>query len=795
MTRGTHAGPAAGRPAEQRRPFRQFVLKVHSRCDLACDHCYVYRHADQSWAGRPRVVPDHVVRRTARRIAEHALDHRLRRVHVVLHGGEPLLAGRERLRRIAGELRAALEPEVELDLRMQTNGLLLDDAFCAMLVEQRIRTGVSIDGDRASHDRHRRRPDGSGSHADVVRAVRLLGSPSYRSAFAGLLCTVDVRNPPAAVYDGLAALDPPRVDLLLPHATWDRPPPRGGEPGADAGTEYARWLIAVHHRWAAAGRPFPVRLFDFIEGALLGAAATTEAMGLDSPDLAVVETDGAIEQADWLKVVAHGAPATGFHVDRHSFTEAAAHPGFLARAAGLDGLSETCRGCPVVRTCGGGLYGHRYRSGSGFDNPSVYCADLFRLVTHVQAAAPRGRPAGRGGRGAHRMSGAAFDELAAGRGGAGALAGLAEAQASLRRGLLGNVREHYGGAADPAWQALTALDVRHPEAVSRVLAHPYLGAWASGVLAADGRCGGGAAPPPDPGRPAEIALAAAVRCGAELSLRVPLRRGAVHLPLLGRLVVLDPPCEPSPAVELTARGGELLLGGASAVSVRAGPPGTRWEPVAFLTLGGRPVPLEDTDPYRDVFAAPPAPRGSRRQAAARAERWQRALDGAWEQVRSRHPGQAAGVAALPLALTPLADRSCPGRADAARPCFGAVGLARPADPAALARLLVDAVQSVKFGALLDVFPLLAPDGPGDPAVPRRPVADVTDRPSRSARRSGEALLRDAYVRTAHPHAPVAAGAADPAALSRLPLTPLGRRLLAGVLAATGPATGTATGRR
>ena len=36
-------------------PLRQFVLKVHSRCDLACDHCYVYQSADQSWRGRGEV--------------------------------------------------------------------------------------------------------------------------------------------------------------------------------------------------------------------------------------------------------------------------------------------------------------------------------------------------------------------------------------------------------------------------------------------------------------------------------------------------------------------------------------------------------------------------------------------------------------------------------------------------------------------------------------------------------------------------------------------------------------------
>ncbi|MFM9559368.1 FxsB family radical SAM/SPASM domain protein, partial [Streptomyces caniscabiei] len=43
----------------------------------------------------------------------------------------------------------------------------------------------------------------------------------------------------------------------------------------------------------------------------------------------------------------------------------------------------TCRACPLVRICGGGHYAHRYRPGSGFRNPSVYCADLDVLIRHI----------------------------------------------------------------------------------------------------------------------------------------------------------------------------------------------------------------------------------------------------------------------------------------------------------------------------------------------------------------------------------------------------------------------------
>ena len=32
------------------------------------------------------------------------------------------------------------------------------------------------------------------------------------------------------------------------------------------------------------------------------------------------------------------------------------------------------------------MYAHRYRQGDGFANPSVYCADLFRLISHIRSA-------------------------------------------------------------------------------------------------------------------------------------------------------------------------------------------------------------------------------------------------------------------------------------------------------------------------------------------------------------------------------------------------------------------------
>ncbi|MBM0278585.1 FxsB family cyclophane-forming radical SAM/SPASM peptide maturase [Micromonospora tarensis] len=516
------------------RRISQFVLKVHSRCDLSCDHCYVYQHADQTWRDRPVRMPPATVRAAARRIAEHAREHGLPVVHVVLHGGEPLLLGAAGLREVLAELRTTITPWARLDLRMQTNGVLLDEELCRLFVEYDVRVGVSFDGDRAANDRHRVFAHGGSSHDQVRRALALLRRPEHRASYAGILCTIDVRNDPDRVYEALVAESPPRVDLLLPHATWDDPPHRPGpEP-----TPYADWLGRLHRRWVDDGCPVSIRLFE----ALRPGGGGTEAFGLAPADVLVIEADGSWEQVDSLKTAYHGAADTGFDVFDHSVDEAARHPGVAVRQDGLAGLCATCRACPVVDRCGGGLYAHRWRTGSGFDNPSVYCPDLLRLIHTVDAhppptpaaqPTPHGSSAAPGsGWSAPSPVEALLDDLATGHGSASTLALLATTQLSITRALLAACRGRSGPTA--AWELLVHLEQAVPEAVQAILEHPFVRPRLVRHLDSSTRPpGADAAVDPLPA----LAIAAAVRAGVPAALRVPVRAGAITLPTLGSLAL------------------------------------------------------------------------------------------------------------------------------------------------------------------------------------------------------------------------------------------------------------------
>jgi len=367
----TAAIRAAG---HQPTPFRQFILKVHSRCNLSCSYCYVYEMADQAWRQMPKCMSRDVAQKAVERIAEHAEDHGLDSIDIIFHGGEPLLAGAQWLADLAEALHARVPAQVNLAL--QTNGTLLDRPMLETLKSLHVQVGVSLDGDAEATGRHRRYANGRNSFGAVADGLYHLESQEFRECYSGILCTIDVGNDPVATYEALLKFNPPAVDFLLPHANWSCPP---------SGTGYADWLISVFERWySAPQQETRIRLFSELIQLVLGQPGAVEGLGLLPSTVVVVDTDGSIKQLDSLSSAYPGAADTGLHVTSSSFDDALDHPTTVARQIGAGALSQQCRACQVMEICGGGLYPHRYRRGAGFRNPSVYCADLLQLITHVR---------------------------------------------------------------------------------------------------------------------------------------------------------------------------------------------------------------------------------------------------------------------------------------------------------------------------------------------------------------------------------------------------------------------------
>lgn len=376
-TTGTAAPRETFGPREPA-PISSFLVKVASRCNLACDYCYVYFHADQSWRSQPKVMSPEIRRRLADRIAEYARESGRERLSVVFHGGEPLLAGAGNIVETAEWIRAAAEP-THVDFSLQTNGVLLDDDVLDQFVTADIGVSLSIDGPREAHDRHRLTAGGRSSFDQVLAALeRLRERPAI---FAGVIAVVDLEVQPSSLFEFFAAHSPPQLDFLLPDANFLRPPPgRGDNPSA-----YETWLIEAFDVWFDLYPQIRVRTFDTILDGLAGLPSGTDAFGYGDVSLLSVETDGTYHDLDVLKVTEPGATVLEGGVADTTVMEAArserldAHRQLLRHA----GLARACQECPEVAICGGGAVPHRFDE-NGFENPTVYCREMFGLIRHAR---------------------------------------------------------------------------------------------------------------------------------------------------------------------------------------------------------------------------------------------------------------------------------------------------------------------------------------------------------------------------------------------------------------------------
>lgn len=362
------------------RPFYTYILKVSSRCNINCSYCFVYNQADQQWRKQPAFMATSTARQVAGRILQHCRNHGQQKVHLVFHGGEPLLLGADRLRHLAQALREPLAAGgVAARFGLQTNGLLFDREIGDACREYGIGMGVSCDGPAFANDRSRVDHFGRGSSGPLEAPLKLL-TTDYRDLFRGFLSVVDLRNEPRQVIDYLLEFEPPTIDFLLPYDNWDRPPLRGLS--ADM-AEYGAWLCDAFDYWADSPKRFRVREFESYIRLLMGRTSILESTGLDPVDLIVVETNGEIEGVDSLKAVYDGATVLGLNVWEHSFEEALTHTAVTARQSGADSLCLACRQCPIVSVCGGGYLPNRYSREHRFQNPSVYCPDLKKLISHI----------------------------------------------------------------------------------------------------------------------------------------------------------------------------------------------------------------------------------------------------------------------------------------------------------------------------------------------------------------------------------------------------------------------------
>jgi uncharacterized protein len=370
---------AAAGPATEAPPLAStFVLKIAERCNLNCSYCYMYNKGDTSFLHRPKFMSTEVAEAMLERIASYAQRHEIEEIILALHGGEPLLAGREWVGWLLERVRRVGEDSgFSFAVAIQTNGTLLDADWLELFSEHEVRVGVSCDGPQWVHDAERVDFAGRGSYAKVRRALELMAD-TYGSKHWGVLTVANPKVAGSEVLRHFAAIGAPKVDFLWPDFHHDDPPPW---PPGTLGDYYCELFDYWYDELESPPR---IRWFESAIRLLLGGRSQIDTVGPQPITDIMVESDGTWEPLDTLRTCGNGMTRTGLDVREQDVEAIWDVPLYQIGLHNQELLSQTCRECRFRDVCGGGYLSHRYSSDTGFANPSVHCADLLAVLGHIR---------------------------------------------------------------------------------------------------------------------------------------------------------------------------------------------------------------------------------------------------------------------------------------------------------------------------------------------------------------------------------------------------------------------------
>jgi uncharacterized protein len=358
------------------------VVKIASRCNLNCTYCYVYNQGDDSYKTQPKVMNIETVKLLGHRIKEHCLKNDITTFTYVIHGGEPLLVGKVFFEDFITKSREIfIDSNINLKFGVQTNGVLLTKEWCELFNRLGISVGISVDGPKEYNDLFRVYHSGKGSFNNILKGINIANQ--FLNKRIGLLSVINTDIQPRELYELYLSLGISSVDLLLPDGNYDNIPEQLDV--KNKSTKHADWMIELFDLWFEDKKnTIKIGFFEKIIMNVLGYDVSSDSMGNKNTDVLVIETNGDIESLDVLKICGNGFTKGNANVLTTSFDEALETP--LARMYQLchSMTSTTCQKCVIKDICGGGYLPHRFSKENKFDNPSIYCENLMKLIVHIQ---------------------------------------------------------------------------------------------------------------------------------------------------------------------------------------------------------------------------------------------------------------------------------------------------------------------------------------------------------------------------------------------------------------------------
>jgi uncharacterized protein len=318
---------------------------------------------------------------------------------VVWHAGEPMVLPID-FYRDAFRMIDLLKPaDVVVAHSFQTNGTLIDEAWCVFFAEERVGVGVSIDGPGHFHDRHRLTRAGRGTFDRTIAGIRLLRRHQLPYHVISVLSAASMAAP-HEMFDFYVEEGIERVCFNVEESEGDHV----SESFREAGVEEAYYRFLDEFWRLSAAAPGKITFIREIEHAIQQVIRPA-----DAPFHNQLVEPFAITSMDWAGNVSTFSPELlGLknsayqdfilgNINRDLLVDLPRRPNFTRMLADIQTGVEMCRKrCEYFSVCGGGEPVNKLaENGSLASSETIYCRlTKMRATDLVLDALERVQPAG-----------------------------------------------------------------------------------------------------------------------------------------------------------------------------------------------------------------------------------------------------------------------------------------------------------------------------------------------------------------------------------------------------------------
>jgi uncharacterized protein len=345
------------------------VVQPTPFCNIDCRYCYLPERTNKS------VVSEETLSNLFRQVfASGWADEGL---SVVWHAGEPMVLPVAFYRRAFALIDGLKPAGLEVKHSFQTNGTLIDDAWCGFIAEAGINVGVSVDGPQRLHDKNRVTRSGRGTFDKTIAGIRRLNAHGVPFHVISVL-TADSLAAPREMFDFYLAEGIEHVCFNVEESEGEH----RSASFAQAGIEGAYYQFLSEFWRLSAAHPGRIRFIREIDDAQRNIFRPKDAGFFNQ-----LATPFAITSMDWTGNIATFSPELlGLknplfedfvlgNINRDRLVELADRPLLARMKADIDAGIALCRDrCEYFSVCGGGEPVNKlYENGSFATAETTYC--------------------------------------------------------------------------------------------------------------------------------------------------------------------------------------------------------------------------------------------------------------------------------------------------------------------------------------------------------------------------------------------------------------------------------------